>query len=63
MLQENISQFGGDPGCVTLLGQGTGATLTSLLLLSPITQVSRYSVSGGECSGKVIAAFTNLKLK
>ena len=44
MLQENISQFGGDPGCVTLLGQGTGATLTSLLLLSPITQVSRDTV-------------------
>ena len=37
--QENIANFGGDPNCVTLLGQGTGAALTSLLLLSPITQV------------------------
>ena len=41
LLQENISQFGGDPDSVTLLGQGTGAALSSLLLLSPITQGSR----------------------
>ena len=43
-LQENIASFGGDPNCVTLLGQGTGASLTSLLLLSPITQVRTSSV-------------------
>ena len=41
LFQENISQFGGDPDGVTLLGQGTGAALTSLLLLSPITQANR----------------------
>ena len=38
-LQENIGQFGGDPGSVTMMGHGTGAALTGLLLLSPVSQV------------------------
>jgi hypothetical protein len=41
--QENISEFGGDPGCVTMMGHGTGAALVSLLLLSPVSQVSHFS--------------------
>jgi neuroligin len=40
-IQENISQFGGDPDSVTMMGHGTGASLTGLLLLSPVSQGSR----------------------
>ena len=39
--QENISQFGGDPDSVTMMGHGTGASLTGLLLLSPVSQGPR----------------------
>ena len=35
--QENIGQFGGDPESVTLMGHGTGAALSGLLLLSPVS--------------------------
>ena len=37
LLQENIGQFGGDPESVTLMGHGTGAALSGLLLLSPVS--------------------------
>ncbi len=35
--QENIENFGGDPGKVTLFGHGTGAACIEYLTHSPIT--------------------------
>lgn len=37
-VQENIAAFGGNPKEVTLLGQGYGAAMTHLLLMSPVTR-------------------------
>jgi len=37
-VQENIRSFGGNTGCVTLLGQGYGAAMINLLMLSPIAK-------------------------
>lgn len=39
-IQENIAPFGGNPDSVTLFGHGTGAACTSLLMLSPMIQLS-----------------------
>ena len=41
-VQENIALFGGDPGNVTLMGQGTGAACVNFLAISP-------TVMAGEC--------------
>ncbi|XP_044583512.1 uncharacterized protein LOC123264341 [Cotesia glomerata] len=35
-LKENIARFGGNPDFITIMGHGTGATLTNLLLISPV---------------------------
>ncbi|XP_034947320.1 uncharacterized protein [Chelonus insularis] len=35
-LKENIAKFGGDPDTVTIVGHGTGAIFTNLLLISPV---------------------------
>ncbi len=34
-VKENISQFGGDPSCVTIFGESAGATVVSMLTASP----------------------------
>ena len=34
-VQQNIALFGGDPGNVTLMGQGTGAACVNFLTISP----------------------------
>jgi len=34
-IRENIASFGGDPGCVTLAGESSGAFLVSLIMGSP----------------------------
>ena len=36
-IKENIEPFGGDPNQVTLMGQGYGAAMVNLLLVSPVT--------------------------
>ncbi|KAJ2940618.1 hypothetical protein O0L34_g14724 [Tuta absoluta] len=36
-VQENIVQFGGDPGSVTLFGHGSGAAAVDLVTLSPMS--------------------------
>uniref|UniRef100_A0A7E4V8S3 COesterase domain-containing protein n=1 Tax=Panagrellus redivivus TaxID=6233 RepID=A0A7E4V8S3_PANRE len=38
MLSNVLPAFGGDPTSITLMGWGTGASLVSLLMASPITQ-------------------------
>ncbi|XP_010610490.1 carboxylesterase 3 [Fukomys damarensis] len=35
-VQENITPFGGDPNCVTILGGSAGASIVSALVLSPM---------------------------
>jgi len=39
--QENVVYFGGDPNLITLVGHGTGASLVSLLLTSPVAQAKK----------------------
>jgi para-nitrobenzyl esterase len=34
-VKNNIAQFGGDPACVTILGQSAGGTIVSILAASP----------------------------
>ena len=37
-VRENIEAFGGDKSKVTLMGQGYGASMVHLLLVSPVTK-------------------------
>ena len=37
-IADNIRAFGGDPDEVTLFGEGHGAALVNLLLISPVTR-------------------------
>jgi para-nitrobenzyl esterase len=37
-VRDNIANFGGDAGRVTLFGSGAGATSAALHLLSPLSQ-------------------------
>ncbi|CAB4059050.1 NLGN [Lepeophtheirus salmonis] len=39
-IKENIRTFNGDPNSVTLIGHGTGGSLISFLILSPVAQAS-----------------------
>ena len=36
-----MASFGGDPNLITLVGHGTGASLVSLLLTSPVAQAKK----------------------
>ncbi|XP_055342478.1 neuroligin-1-like [Paramacrobiotus metropolitanus] len=40
-VEENIEQFGGDAGNITLLGQGSGAACVNLLMISPVATNSK----------------------
>ncbi|XP_068214076.1 neuroligin-2-like [Palaemon carinicauda] len=44
-VQENIVHFGGDPGQVTVMGHGTGATCLNYLVISPAA-TGQYSIIG-----------------
>ena len=37
-LQENVGALGGNPDAVTLVGHGTGASLVSFLMTSPVAK-------------------------
>lgn len=37
-VQRNIEAFGGDPGCVTILGQSAGANSVSIMMASPLAK-------------------------
>lgn len=37
-LRENVAAFGGNPNLITLMGQGYGAAMVNLLLVSPVTK-------------------------
>jgi len=37
-VKENIAAFGGDPDQVTLMGQGHGAALVNILMISPVAK-------------------------
>ena len=37
-VKENVAAFGGDPNQVTLMGQGHGAALVNILMISPIAK-------------------------
>ena len=42
-IQENIAEFGGDPGNVTLTGHGFGAACVNLLMISPMASSSLFT--------------------
>jgi len=56
-VQQNIGDFGGDPGKVTLAGHGQGATIAHLLALNPTTSVlfSKMILASGSalCEGSL----------
>ena len=37
-IKENIQEFGGDAGSVTLMGHGTGAACVNYLMVSPVSR-------------------------
>ena len=37
-VKENVEAFGGDPDRVTLMGQGHGAALVNILMISPVAK-------------------------
>lgn len=39
-VKDNIAEFGGDPGSVTLMGHGTGAACINFLMVSPVSTAS-----------------------
>jgi len=41
-VQQNIEQFGGDPGNVTLLGHGSGAACIHFLMVSPTVMPGKF---------------------
>ena len=52
-VQENISQFGGDPSQVTVIGQSAGAVDICLLMSSPLATglFERAIMESGDCQG------------
>ncbi|XP_008590308.1 PREDICTED: carboxylesterase 4A [Galeopterus variegatus] len=63
-VQENIAVFGGDPDCVTLFGQSSGAMCVSGLMLSPLARgVFHRAISqSGTAALKVFIAHDPLKV-
>ena len=48
-IQDNISEFGGDPTNVTLTGHDRGAAFANLLMISPMAR--------GECLSSIFVLF------
>merc|ERR1719263_223211 len=53
-IQNNVGNFGGHPGKVTIQGQSAGATLSCLLTASPLTYAGAYAVNGPLISGAAL---------
>lgn len=43
-VQENVIEFGGDPGNVTVFGHGRGAALANLIMLTPMARGENVGV-------------------
>lgn len=43
-IQDNIGEFGGDTGNVTVFGQGHGAACVNLLMLSPMAKGNKHAL-------------------
>lgn len=43
-IQDNIGEFGGDTGNVTVFGQGHGAACVNLLMLSPMAKGNEHTL-------------------
>ncbi|XP_058123526.1 glutactin-like [Anopheles ziemanni] len=54
-VQDHISDFGGDPGRVTVFGQSAGAAATSALLYSPLVPPSYFSQVILQSGGATVA--------
>jgi len=51
-VQQNIKQFGGDPGNVTIFGESAGGASVHYHVLSPMSQGKRRKISLGHLRPK-----------
>lgn len=58
-IQQNIFLFGGDPGNVTVMGQGTGAACVNFLAISP-TVMTGKTILNFSGSSSMLNAFCDL---
>lgn len=59
-VQQNIAAFGGDPGTVTVMGSGSGATAAAALVACPVAKdlMQRAIVEGGAVYGAAVNDFS-----
>ena len=62
-VRENIEAFGGDKNQVTLMGQGYGAAMVHLLLISPVTKGLSQGMHNGSYPRSVTLYLFNFEIR